>query len=217
MRRARGMAGSCATGGAAVCCVRRRSSPDLGRCDFLLETLHGACDCGFAGRLGKAPEPPAAGRGCLAPEAIGNFLRSLWGQLTPGLMHPPRDGGLGHPKGASRFRVGQVLPDDQHDRVPQQRVEPRQLARKPALPIGVAAVGPGGCRPAPTGAPGASPSAAPAVIATRIHHDAGEPGGESASPRKPPISSTSATDVLRDVVGIGLRAGQSPRQTATRS
>src|SRR5882757_2305634 len=123
----------------AVCWVRRRSCafpwvrPKLFSSKRSSALAIAACRfCGVGeGAAGKLERMSCS-------EDIGNV--HSWGQLPPCLVHPPGDGRLRHPKGTSRFRMGQVLPDNENNGVAQQRIELPERARDPAALIGVAAV-----------------------------------------------------------------------------
>jgi hypothetical protein len=128
-------------------------------------------------------------------------------------MHPPGDGRLRHPEGASRFRMGQVLPDNKNNGVAQQRIEPRELARKPTASIGIAAIrsrrqAGQDRQPLPQAC---QRETAPAMVAAGIHDNAGEPGREfGLALEAADLLDQRAADVLRDVFRMRARSGHPP-------
>ena len=109
--------------------------------------------------------------------------------------------------------MGHVLADDEHDRLPQQWIEPRQLARQPRLPVEIPSIGlMGDAREHQQTVLGARPRpAAAAVIAARIDRDAHQPGAEPGlSPERADLLDQGTADVLGNVLRICVRAGQPP-------
>ena len=112
--------------------------------------------------------------------------------------------------------MAELLAADQHGRVAERRLQPGDRALDPDRVVKIPAVRRGGeagpdCEPI---GEAAERAAAAAQVAAGVDGDSAQPGREfGLAAKAADLVDEDAADVLGDVVGVGPRAGQLPRQT----